>query len=332
MTFLDELYADLLADDAERPRSQQVEIGGSGLFGCRAEHVLRLNGVPQSDPRLSWEAFVGSAVDHRIGEARLRRHPELIVQEQLPYRGVKFTVDEFSPSESILRDWKTKNNAAACVEAVAMMVENRPGHEQKRAQLHGGAAALRQAGHDVQEIQLVFLPRAGAWDGTRLFTEPFSQEWADKGVEWAHGVHEIVRTAPSNGVDIIGQLRDKPPMFCHAYCPYVTICRGEGEPDTAEVDPELIDAAQRYITAKADFDAAEARKDYYRDLLRGAPPIVTDGWKVAWSRDTREAELVPDFDGFDVEAWEFITGQPFPRKSAFRGKAPSLTPRKVRDK
>src|SRR6185312_9753408 len=155
--------------------SQQVEIGGSGLFGCRAEHVLRLNAVPQSDPRMSWEAFVGSAIDHRIGEARLLRHPELVVQEQLAYRGVKFTVDEYSPSEKLLRDWKSKNSASDCAKAVRMMEKSTAGHEQKRAQLHGGAAALIEAGHEVESIQLVFLPRAGGFDGARLFTEPFDR-------------------------------------------------------------------------------------------------------------------------------------------------------------
>jgi hypothetical protein len=329
--FLDELHADLLADEQNRPRSQQVEIGGSGLFGCRAEHVLRLNGVPQSDPRLSWEAFVGSAIDHRIGEARLRRHPELIVQKQLAYRDVKFTVDEHSPSEKILRDWKSKDNAAACAEAVLMMQENRPGHDQKRAQLHGGAAALIAAGHEVDTIQLVFLPRSGGFDGARLFTEPFSREWADKGVEWAAEVIDIAEAVAYNPVEKIDGLRDKPYFFCAAYCPFLTACRGEtGEPDTVEPDPAILDAAQRFLIARIEADEATQRRDYYRDMLRGAPPVVTEGWKVAWSRDTRETEYVRDTSVIDPDQWEFITGESLPVKAVTRGKAASLTPRKVR--
>lgn len=352
--FLADLYADLLADEQDRPRSQQVEIGGSGLFGCRAEHVLRLNGVPQSDPRLSWEAFVGSAIDHRIGEARLRRNPDLLVQLRVEYAGVWFTIDEFDPATKTLRDWKSKDSAAACGEAVAMMVEDRPGHEQKRAQLHGGAAGLIAAGYEVEQIQLVFLPRAGSFDGARLFTESFSREWADKGTEWAAEViGEARRVAdaidadlaaildePDNGpsfagnvdiLDFIPPLRDKPPFFCQAYCPFVTTCRGEGEVDTVDPDPQILDAAQRFVIAKLEYDEAEARKNYYRDLLRGAPAVTTDGWRVGWSRDTRSEELVPDLDAVDVEQYEFVIGR-LPRKVKVTGKAPSLTPRKVRGK
>jgi len=322
--FLDELYADLLADELDRPRSQQVEIGGSGLFGCRAEHVLRLNGVPQSDPRLSWEAFVGSAIDHRIGEARLRRHPELIVQQQLAYRGVKFTVDEYSPNEKLLRDWKTKDDARACVKAVRMMTNNLRGHDQKRAQLHGGAAALIEAGHDVESIQLVFLPRSGGFKGARLFTEPFSREWADKGVEWAHEVIDLAD--PVNEADIEG-LRDANTTFCYSYCPYVTTCRGEGEPDT-DTDEVLSDLAQRYIAAKSDEDEAKARREYYRELLTGAAPIVTGGWQVSWSRDTRHLE---DEEEVDLDAVKFIVGHvPMVSRTVTKGKAPSLNVAKVR--
>lgn len=334
MDFLAELEADLLAYEQNRPRSQQVEIGGSGLFGCRAEHVLRLNGVPQSDPHLSWEAFVGSAIDERIGTSRKALHPELIVQEQFAYRGVKFTVDEAWPARRTLTDWKTKDSAAACGEAVAMMVECRPGHEQKRAQVHGGAAALIEAGYEVDLVQLVFLPRAGSMDGARLFAEPFSREWADKGVEWAADVIAEANNCSTNSDEIVlDGLRDKPLFFCQAYCPYVTTCRGDAsEPDTAEPDPLLLDHAQRFLVARIETEEAEQRRDYYRSLLKGAPPVVTDGWKVAWSRDTRHTEH-ETVEELDLEAVEFIVGY-VPMRQVTRevpkGKAASLNVTKVR--
>lgn len=353
MTFLDELYADLLAEELDRPRSQQVEIGGSGLFGCRAEHVLRLNGVPQSDPRLSWEAFVGSAIDHRIGEARLRRRPHLLVQQRLEYRGVFFTIDEYDKNDRTLSDWKTKDSAGACSEAVAMMRESRAGHDQKRAQLHGGAAALRAAGHEVDQIRLVFLPRAGDFDGAQIFEEPFSQEWADKGVEWAADVMQIkhridheaasflasdhgfgadpVSTNQDHAVDSIDGLRDKPPFFCQAYCPFVTTCRGENATaDTVDPDPILLDAAQRYVTAKLEADESAQRRDYYRGLLQGAPPIVTEGWKIAWSGGREKVDEEVDLEAVK-EAYEIVIG-PLPTREVVSQTTRSLRATKVRAK
>jgi hypothetical protein len=331
MSILYEIEADLVAADSKRPRSQQIAIGGSGLFGCRAEHVLRLNGVPQSDPRLSWQAFVGSAMDERLGEARKLARPQMLIQERLEYGAVWFTIDEYDPETKTLSDYKTKDNAAACSEAVLMMEEARPGHEQKRAQLHGGAAALIASGYPVDSIQLVFLPRSGGFDGARLFTEPFSREWADKGVEWAA---ETITLADGFAHDsdppseVVAHLRDKPPFFCHAYCPFVSTCRGEGQADTAEPDPMQLDAAQRYIAARFDADEAAARRDYYRDLLAGSPPIVTDGWKIAWSGGN--PKTVEEVDDAAVrEGYEFIFGS-LPVREVVKTSARSLRATKVR--
>lgn len=325
--FLDEVRADLLADDAERPRSQQIETGGSQLLGCRAEAVLRLNGVPQSDPRMSWQAFVGSAIDERLGAARLRRRPWLMVQHRTVYGGVPFSVDEYDPQTKALSDWKTKDNAAACAEALKYV------KDRQRAQIHGGAAGLRAEGFDVETVRLVFIPRAGSMDGARVFEEPFSQEWADRGVEWAAEIGDLAERIGVDSsrrvADSLDGLRDEMPSFCSSYCPYFTVCRGAGESDTANPDPVVLETAQRYTAAWIEAKEAEARRDYYKEQLAGQPSVVTDGWKVGWSRDTRYYEDEPDLSAVDVAAYEAIVGA-LPRKPVMRGKSPSLTPRKVR--
>jgi hypothetical protein len=128
--------------------------------------------------------------------------------------------------------------------------------------------------------------------------------------------------------EVVAHLRDKPPFFCHAYCPFVSTCRGEGQADTAEPDPMQLDAAQRYIAARFDADEAAARRDYYRDLLAGSPPIVTDGWKIAWSGGN--PKTVEEVDDAAVrEGYEFIFGS-LPVREVVKTSARSLRATKVR--
>ena len=62
MSTLERVAAEMAAYDAARARSLQVETGASGIYGCRAQTLLRLSGMPASDPGVSWQALVGTAI------------------------------------------------------------------------------------------------------------------------------------------------------------------------------------------------------------------------------------------------------------------------------
>jgi hypothetical protein len=245
--FLTDLRADLQRWDAEFwPRSQQTATGGSDLFGCRAERVLRLNGVPYSEPDWGWQAFVGSAIDDRIGRQRQQLHPGLLTQHRTTYRNVPFTIDEFDPVDAALSDWKSKDTAAKCATAARNVTDR------QRAQIHGGAAGLRAEGWTVRKVRLVFVPRAGDLSGAAVFEEPFSQAWADRGAEWAAEVGALAESVgprlAAGDLSVLDGLRDENPRFCHRYCAYAGLCRGtpatewaqdvqvESAPDLTAVD------------------------------------------------------------------------------------------------
>jgi hypothetical protein len=164
---LAKVAAEIEAWDATRPRSLQTAIGASGLYGCRAEHTLRLNEVPESDPHLSWAALVGTAI-HGVAEAAAPA--SVLTEQRFTYRGVTATIDRYDAP--VLVDLKTKEDAAA----IAKVRKTGPRREQI-AQVMLGAAALQEAGYVVEQVELLFLPRVGSLEdgwSWRSLTRPLS--------------------------------------------------------------------------------------------------------------------------------------------------------------
>lgn len=219
MSTLDEVEAEVTRWDASRPRSQQISLGASDLFGCRAQKLLKLTGVPQSNPRLSWQALVGTAV-HAVFE---KAAPAGVITEQrFEYRGVWATVDRYDPNTAKLTDFKGKDNK----QAITKVAKSGPslGHQ---AQVHVGAAALIQAGFDVQTVEILYFPRAGAFTGAYLWSSYFDRELADAAVEWA--AEQTGRAAwhdSTSAPNALDGLRDEDARFCRSYCEWHDVCRG----------------------------------------------------------------------------------------------------------
>ena len=216
--------------DRSRPRSQQIDLGALQLLGCRAAAVLRLNEVPETDGRLRWDALVGVAI-HSACEAAA---PEgVLVEQRFQYRGVWATVDRYDPRTKTLTDVKTKED----VLAIRKVQKYGPSRTHK-AQLHLGAAALQEAGHPVELVELLYLPRVGqpedAWVWGPVAPD---RKAADYAAEWAGWVTREAgerRHLPAWGQ--VEGLQDERPDFCRRYCPFVSACRGEvPEPVAAPV-------------------------------------------------------------------------------------------------
>jgi hypothetical protein len=209
--------------DRNRPRSQQVAIGASQLLGCRAATILRLNEIPETDGRLRWDALVGTAI-HAVAE---QAAPDtVIVEGRFSYRGVWATVDRYDPTTRILTDIKSK------ADALALHKARRYGpSRQHKAQLHLGAAALQEAGHEVAGVELLYLPRNGKPEDAFTWgpIEP-SRAAADFAAEWAEWVtREAAERKGRPVAEQVEGLQDERPQFCRDYCPFVTACRGPVE-------------------------------------------------------------------------------------------------------
>lgn len=277
MSTLDDIKAEVQAYDQSRARSQQVETGASGIFGCRAQTLLRLTYVPQSDERLSWQAIVGTAVHSLIEHAA---PPEVVVEGRFTYRGVPCTIDRFDPRTRTLTDAKTKDDAAA-IDKVRRFGPD----DSQKAQVHIGAAALIEAGYQVDTVELLFLPRAGSIDGAYLWSEPFNRGAADDAAAWSTAQDERAADVLARDLDPLTQLdglRDEPERFCRDYCEWATACRGAERTPVTVNDPFVIAAAQQHAHGKELIDQGNALVAEARPLLEGVSGVA-GGLKIGWS-------------------------------------------------
>lgn len=277
------VLVEIQAWDSNRPRSQQVEIGASGLFGCRAAAVLRLNGQPATDARLRWDALVGTAI-HSVAEAAA---PDgVLVEQRFPYRGVTATIDRYDPARKTLTDLKTKEDEAA----VAKVAKYGPS-EQHKAQVHLGAAALQGAGYEVERVEVLYLPRVGDPSAAYVWSAVPDRAVADRAAQWALDVTataDAVRDLPAAGQ--ADGLRDEPESFCRTYCEYVTACRGDESSVTVD-DPLLVEVAQEYLSADEEEKAAVARKAAARRFLANFDELPGLRWQGGNSKTVEEIDL-----------------------------------------
>lgn len=206
--------------DRSRPRSLQVELGASQLLGCRAAAVLRLNEVPETDARLRWDALVGSAI-HMLAEQAAPK--PVLVEQKFAYRGVTATVDRYDPRTRTLTDLKTKDEPAK----IAAIQKYGPS-PQNIAQVMVGAAALQEAGHEVDAVELLYVPRIGDPNRAWVWRSEPDRAIADRAIEWAERtVREAGLRKDLSPAEQAWGLQDEPERFCARYCAHFTACRGE---------------------------------------------------------------------------------------------------------
>lgn len=282
MTSLDIVAAEVAAWDASRARSQQTAIGASGLYGCRAASVLRMNEVPPSDGRLRWDALVGTSI-HAVCEQAAPS--TVLVEQRFTFDGVTATVDRYDPERRTLTDLKTKANAAAIAK-----VQRYGPDDRHIAQVMLGAAALQDAGHAVDAVELLYLPRDGRVEDGWLWTGTPDRDAAVRAAEWARKV--TVEAASRAGLDVDGQvdgLRDEPESFCRAYCEWATLCRGPV--DVPVVDELVAATVQEYVEADAAEKAAKAAKDVARRFLEPYTSLPGLRWQGGNTRSSEEIDL-----------------------------------------
>lgn len=214
------VLAEIEAWDRSRPRAQQVELGASQLLGCRAAAVLRLNRVPETDSRLRWDALVGVAIHSACEQAA---SPDVLVEQRFAYRGVWATIDRFDTASGVLTDVKTKSNAAAIRKAQRFGPSR-----QHVAQVMLGAAALQEAGHTVERVELLYLPRDGEASDVFVWSALPDRALADEAAEWAAAVDALaLDRAHLDPAGMVRGLRDEPDRFCARYCAHFSACKGE---------------------------------------------------------------------------------------------------------
>ena len=292
-----ELAADLLAFETSRPRAMQVETGASQVGGCRAETVFRLRGTPQSDPRISWQAWVGNAIHERLALVR-GGNSRYLCEQRFTYKGVPATVDLVDMEAKTVVDYKSKDSADD------FPAEPRP---EWLTQVNLGAAGANAAGVEVTHVAVIVLPRAGEFEAQQFGPYPVDPALADAAVEWVEETNRIARVPDDVLDDMLDLtvLRDRPPMFCAQYCPYVTTCRGVPHP-VQPLDAAVAAMAAEYDAARTERDRADARMKQLRGSLVGLKGQAGE-WRITTAGGREKTEQVEDTDQIR-DWWQFVNG------------------------
>lgn len=267
----------LVKADNARPRSQQTAIGVSQLGSCRRQVWLKLKATPETNPTLRLPAIMGTAI-HSAIEAVIGSTGALI-EERVEIEGLPpATIDYFDPATGEVVDWKT-----VTLKNIPYFVT-----QQKRWQVQTYGYLLEQAGHTVNTVTLVGIPRDGTENDIVVHSEPYDEDVALQALAWLADV-EAREEAPNPERDAAS--------FCSKYCPfYGSACQGIGKDLTGEaiVDEVVESAARRYKEINQAIKELETEKDGVKAALEGVNGITLDGIRVRWSEVSGRQS--PDMD------------------------------------
>lgn len=312
--WLDSVIKRVKDDDAARPRSTQAAVGWSEVGGCRSALGYRLEGAWASDETDNWAAVRGTALhawlEPIIAEEGVRTEVGTI------YRGIPGHADIVGPD--YLVDIKTKTLASS-----QTWQRDPSTMRQARVQVMGYAAGLVDAGELPGDatIRLLIVPADGSFADWWVHEEPFDRGLADEGADRL----DDVRRRLAEGLPLP---KDKPLQFCSRYCPYVSICRPDANPDEAEIitDPELASAVAAYGEAVAIESAAKKDKDRLAPVIRGLRGTA-NGWRISLGKPGDSKTVIDeewvraDYTSRGVPVPEMFTPGSRPRLSVTRIKA-----------
>ena len=309
--------------DEARPRSQQTQIGWSGMADCRSYLAYLLAGDWPTDSPDKWRAITGTVMhDHWWGLLRRRwaagRGIPAAFSVPVSYGGIPGHVDEVLwPTEDGGR-WEVTDWKFPTLGSVRLWNDD-DFLTEMFVQPHGYAAALlepdalayafqRQANEqlhwtqyeldpDACVVRLLGMPvDAKSMDDWDCRERPFSRDIADDALARL----EAVRTSGLAGGD--PELRDKPAYFCERWCEFFTACRGGAEPKDLELitDPELKAAVNAYGMAGDLIRASEKTQKEMRPLIDGMRGVTPEGYQVYHQRGNK-AKLELDDAAVEVE-------------------------------
>jgi hypothetical protein len=216
--FLADLITAVRAHDAERPRSQQAAVGWSEVGGCRSYLAYRLKGEWPSDTTDTWGASRGTAIHEMLAEA-LAGRPGLYTELSTQYRGIPGHADLCIIHDNSIGDFKSTS-----LKNSRHWRRNQDVLWEKRVQVMGYAAGLIEdcmldSSRPVT-VRLIVIPVDGTFADWWVHEELFDRSIADWG---ADRLEEVKRRMQGTRL----MPRDRPPSFCRAWCPFVSMCRPE---------------------------------------------------------------------------------------------------------
>jgi len=194
----------LIQNDKARERSQQVELGASSVGGCKRQAWNILRQVPKTNHETeSLAAIIGTAVHATLAEAMKQADvfgDDFLVEQGFSTPDLKGHCDLFIKSSGTVIDWKTttKKNMGKF-----------PSEQQKmQVQLYG--YLVEDAGHKVNTVALVAIPRDGWLKDVKIYQEPYNRDKALEGIQWIKDLQNTVSPPEP----------ERPRQFCKDFCEY----------------------------------------------------------------------------------------------------------------
>lgn len=266
----DELRALIEARIAGHERSQQVEIGASGLgtpcvrkLGFRLAHV-----PPYVEERAAWRPTVGTAVhtwlaelllalnqaayqepwntgpsavcDHEWCEGSNRHLDRFLVELHTPVgtingRTIGGSIDVYDRLTATIIDWKICG-PRKIKDYAALIHKDEPPSSEYRVQSHTYGRGLTRAHKlPVENVMIVFLPMNGELKEMLTWSEPYDPEIGKEAFERARVIDAKVRDDPT-ALTRLKRTND----YCQ-YCPWFA----PGEEATPERCPGAIDTIDK---------------------------------------------------------------------------------------
>ena len=286
------LLTALKAVDAKRSRSTQVQIGPSEVGGCRRKVWYRLNDQPETnDGELKLAAIMGTAIHAEI-ERALADNPDVLIETEVEYNGMKAHIDCFVPSTGDVIDWKTSK-----VRNLSYFPTNQ---QRWQVQLYG--YLLANNGYAVNRVSLVAIARDGDERDVKVHTEDYNESIALEALGWLAAVKEA-KEAPAP---------EKDASYCQFYCKFYDAsgqmgCVGlkkERIPvsDVIIADVDIDKNALLYLQLAGKIKELETQQDSLKASFEGVMGTTNSGIELSWTtvkgRESVDSDEVEKLLGF----------------------------------
>ena len=286
------LLTALKAGDAKRSRSTQVQIGPSEVGGCRRKVWYRINDQPETnDGELKLAAIMGTAIHAEI-ERALADNPDVLIETEVEYNGMKAHIDCFVPGTGDVIDWKTSK-----VRNLSYFPTNQ---QRWQVQLYG--YLLAKNGYAVNRVSLVAIARDGDERDVKVHTEDYNESIALEALGWLAAVREAAE-APAP---------EKDASYCQFYCKYYDAsgqmgCVGlkkERIPvsDVIIADVDIDKNALLYLQLAGKIKELETQQDSLKASFEGVMGTTNSGIELSWTtvrgRESVDSDEVEKLLGF----------------------------------
>jgi CRISPR/Cas system-associated exonuclease Cas4 (RecB family) len=286
------LLTALRAGDAKRSRSTQVQIGPSELGGCRRKVWYRLNDQPETNENeMKLAAIMGTAIHAEIEKA-LSDNPDVLLETEVEYNGMKAHIDCFVPGTGDVIDWKTSK-----IKNLGYFPST-----QQRWQVQVYGYLLAKNGHKVERVSLVAIARDGDERDVKVHTEPYNEAMALEALGWLAAVKEAAE-APAP---------EKDASYCQFYCKFYDASGQMGcvglKKERTPVNEVIIDDAEvdknalLYLQLATQIKELEKQQDSLKESFEGLLGTTSSGIELSWTtvkgRETVDSDEVEKLLGF----------------------------------